>query len=75
MSQSAGQNDEFCPKLLIAAVAEPFLKRRSEAILVETKAVELCSISLVYTNCTGGMLIKKIKNCAVAAISNARPIP
>ena len=31
-----------------------FLKRRSEAILVETKAVELCSISLVYTNCTGG---------------------
>ena len=29
-------------------------KRRSEAILVETKAVELCSISLVYTNCTGG---------------------
>ena len=37
-----------------AAVAEPFLKRRSEAILVETKAVELCSISLVYTNCTGG---------------------
>ena len=38
-----------------AAVAEPFLKRRSEAILVETKAVELCSISLVYTNCTGGM--------------------
>ena len=32
-----------------------FKKRRSEAILVETKAVELCSISLVYTNCTGGM--------------------
>ena len=31
-----------------------FKKRRSEAILVETKAVELCSISLVYTNCTGG---------------------
>ena len=44
----------FARKLLMSAVAEPFLKRRSEAILVETKAVELCSISLVYTNCTGG---------------------
>ena len=54
VSQSEGRSVELLPKLLIAAVAEPFLKRRSEAILVETKAVELCSISLVYTNCTGG---------------------